>query len=62
MANDKEKLALQFKEIQSELGFSNKEMAHELRTSNRSIDNWRSGQIKVPGPVIVAMYCMREKI
>lgn len=51
----------EFKKIQEDLGLNNQEIADALRTSRRNIDNWRSGKIRVPGPVIVALYLLIER-
>jgi len=53
--------SIEFKKIQAELKLTNKEMASALITSPRNIANWRCGKIRVPGPVIVAMYCLIER-
>ena len=50
----------EFKEIQSLLGLTNKAMADILKTAPRNVDNWRSGRIRVPGPVIVALYFLAD--
>lgn len=50
-----------FKKIQKDFGFTNQEMANALKTSRRNIDNWRSGRIRVPGPVVVALYFLIER-
>ena len=53
--------ATEFKKVQKNLGLTNKAMALALKTSPRNIANWRSGRIRVPGPVIVALYLLTEK-
>ena len=51
----------EFKDIQKQLDLTNKAMAEVLKTAIRNVDNWRSGRIRVPGPVIVALYFLIER-
>ena len=51
----------EFKKIQKQLNLTNKAIALALKTPPRNIDNWRSGRIRVPGPVVVALYFLTEK-
>lgn len=51
----------EFKEIQKKLDLKNREMAKALITSPRNVDNWRGGKCRIPGPVIVALYCLIER-
>ncbi len=50
--------AKEFKKAQQDLGLNNREMAEALKTSTRNIDNWRAGKVRVPGPVVVALYLL----
>jgi len=51
----------EFKKIQKRLGFKNKEMARALATSVRSVENWRGEKCRIPGPAIIALYCLMER-
>ena len=45
----------QFKQIRSNLGITQKQLAEWLKSSLRSVQRWESGERAISGPVMVCM-------
>lgn len=45
----------QFKQIRSDLGITQKQLAEGLKSSLRSVQRWESGERAISGPVQVCM-------
>ena len=50
-----------FKEIQSQLGLSNSQMARTLGVAITTVEYYRSGHLHIKGPVAVAMRLLKER-
>lgn len=50
----------EFKEVQRELGLTNKKMATVLSVSLRTVEKWRQGSRSIPGPAEVALALLHK--